>query len=247
LRRVTVGLAIVVLAIVTLAPSVHADSATATTAFNKAEQLVKAGKWEEACPLYEASYNADPQLGALLYLAECHEHIGKTATAWAEFNDAIDLARSKNDPREARIRKRADGLIAKLAKLHINAPKTAVSGMTIKRGTTDVTVLVGTDIPIDPGTHEIVVSAPGYVEWKTQITVAPTSVTSLDIPELQKVVAPVVVPPPPEVHEGKVKITTQADAEILLDGQKVGSDGTYEATIKSGGHTLRITAPHKRA
>src|SRR5262245_18824387 len=84
------------------ATPVQADSATAQAAFTQADALAKQGKWAEACPLYEASYQADPQLGALLYLAECHERIGKTATAWAEFNDAIDLARQRGDVREDR-------------------------------------------------------------------------------------------------------------------------------------------------
>jgi hypothetical protein len=61
----------------------YADQATAGAAYKQAEQLAKEGKWEEACPLYEASYHSDPQIGVLLHLADCHEHVGRTATAWS--------------------------------------------------------------------------------------------------------------------------------------------------------------------
>ena len=60
------------------------DKVAADAAFRAAKELEKAGKLVEACPLYETSYRNDPQLGALLNLANCHELTGRTATAWVE-------------------------------------------------------------------------------------------------------------------------------------------------------------------
>lgn len=217
-----------------------ADPATAAAAFKQADDLRKQGKWADACPLFEASYNADPQLGVLLHLADCHEHVGRTATAWAEFNDAVGLAHAKNDPREAAARKRADALTPKLAKLRIAAPKTVVSGLVVRRGTVDITALVGGEIPLDPGEHEIVASAPGFSEWRQKVTVQPGAVTDLQIPALEKVVVKP-VETTPEVHEGTLKITSAPGSQILIDNDVVGT-GTYEGKLKSGGHTLRIIA-----
>ena len=215
----------------------HADEATATAAYQQAEELAKAGKFAEACPLYEASYHADPKLGALLHAADCQEKIGHTATAWAEFNDAVELAHKIGEPREAYARKRVAALEPKLAKLHLTPPKQLIPGLAVKRDAVDITVLVGTDIPLDPGDHVITATAPGYQDFTKTVTVS-TGTVSIDLPVLDK---QVVAPPKPVVHEGTLKITTLPNAEILLDQQLVGT-GSYEAKVKSGGHTLRVVA-----
>lgn len=215
-----------------------ADEATATAAYKQAEELAKQGKLTEACPMYEASYHADPKLGALLHAADCQEKIGRTATAWAEFNDAVELAHKVGDPREDLAKRRATALEPKLAKLHLTPPKQLIPGLSVKRDGADITILVGTDIPLDPGDHQIVASAAGYQDWTKTVSIAAPGVVAVDIPVLDK---QVVEPPKPVVHEGTIKITTLQNAEILLDQQHVGT-GSYEAKVKSGGHTLRVVA-----
>lgn len=232
-----------ILAIVAAGAPALADP-FAETAYKQAEDLRKAGKWDQACPLYQASYQADAQLGVLLHLADCHEHVGMIATAWAEFSDAVELAHKKqDDKREVFARGRADALAPKVPKLRLAPPKQLIPGLVVRRDTTDITLLVGTDMPIDPGDHEVSASAPGYVEWK-QIVKISTGTTPVEIPVLDKIVVkPVEVAP--VVHEGTVKITTDPHADILLDAQRVGT-GTYEAKVKSGGHTLRVVAAGMR-
>jgi hypothetical protein len=225
------------LAVLLVASRAHADEATATAAYKQAEELAKQGKWADACPLYEASYHADPKLGALLHAADCQEKIGHTATAWAQFNDAVELAHKTGDNREDLARRRATALEPKLAKLHLAPPKQLIPGLVVKRDGADITVLVGTDIPLDPGDHMITASAPGYQDFTKTVNVS-TGTVSFELPVLDK---QVVEPPKPEIHEGTLEITTLPTAEILLDQQHVGT-GTYEAKVKSGGHTLRVVA-----
>jgi len=57
------------------------DPTAAQSAYDRAKQLESQGKLAEACALFETSYRADPQLGALLNAADCNEKIGHTATA----------------------------------------------------------------------------------------------------------------------------------------------------------------------
>lgn len=45
-----------------------------------------------------------------------------------------------------------------------------------------------------------------------------------------------------EAREGRLIVSSKPDAQILLDGQRVGL-GRWEGTVASGGHTLRVTAP----
>ena len=62
--------------------------------FKEGRTLSASGHISEACPKFEASLHLDPALGTLLNLAECYEKLGKTASAWAEYRDAIPLARA---------------------------------------------------------------------------------------------------------------------------------------------------------
>jgi hypothetical protein len=231
------------LILVAAARVAHADD-TAALAYQQADQLEKQGKLAEACPLYEASYRADPQIGVLLHLADCHERIGKVASAWAEFTDVVELAHRRGDNREALAQQRADALKPKLAYLHLAAPASPPPGIAVTRDGLDVTVLVGTDMPIDPGDHEIIATAPGFIDWTKKLTIGslPTT-TKLAIPALVKRPADAV--PVPVTHEGGVVITTQPGAHVSIDGVEVGVGG-YRGKQKSGGHQLRITAPGMR-
>jgi hypothetical protein len=228
-----------------LAPSLAVADDTASIAFRQAQDLENAGKWAEACPLYEASYHADPQIGVLLHLAICHEHVGKLASAWAEYTDAAELAHRKGDNRESLAQQSADALKPKLAHLHLNPPAAPPTGLAVRRDNVDITVLVGTDMPIDAGEHELVANAPGFLEWKKSVTIGalPATIT-LDIPALEK--APdAALPPKVEPKDGNLAITTQPDAHIYLDDQEVAT-GHYEHAIKPGRHTLRVNAPGMR-
>ncbi|MDB4959418.1 MAG: hypothetical protein JWO36_6987 [Myxococcales bacterium] len=235
------------IAVICLPPRhARADEGTAEIAYNQAEELRKQGKWASACPLYQASYRADPQLGVLLHLADCYEHAGMIASAWVEFTDAVDLAHQKKDSREASAQKHADLLAPKVSRLYLKPPPKLIPGLVVTRDGTDLTVLVGTAVPTDPGDHEIAANAPGYLEWKTRVSITtPGATTTLDVPALEKVPEKPIEIAKPVVHEGTVKITAPADAEIRIDSDPVGT-GHYEGTLKSGGHMLRVTAPGMR-
>lgn len=234
-----------------LVPSLALADDTAGIAYRQAEDLVKQGKWAEACPFYEASYKADAQIGVLLHLADCHEHVGKLASAWIEYTDAVEFAHRKGDNREALAQQRADALKPKLAHLHLNPPAAPPAGLVVRRDNVDITVLVGTDMPIDPGDHELSASAPGFLEWKKKLTIgALATTTALDIPALEKApeqpTEPTNPTKPPEPRDGSLKIGTQSDAQIFVDDQLVAT-GRYEHAIKPGRHTVRVTAPGTHA
>jgi hypothetical protein len=230
-------------------PGARADTATAEAAYRAAKELVAKGDYTNACPLFEASYKADPALGAQLNMADCHEHVGKTATAWAEFDDAASKAQRAADARAGFARSRADALLPKLAHLTVRAPKTAPPGLAITRDGTDVTALAGVATPVDPGPHVLAAAAPGYQPWTQTVQVAASQQLAVDVGELVKV---------PEVEAGSgsaapaapttaaVTITSQPGNAILFDGKPLGS-GKVTATLPRGPHTLRVEAAGFRA
>ncbi len=170
------------------------DKVAAESAFRAAKELEKAGKLAEACPLYESSYRADPQLGALLNLANCHEQTGRVATAWVEYRDALELATRRGDSRVDYSKKRLAALEPRLSKIRIEAP----AGVTVERNGTDVTALVRQDLAVDPGTYRVRATAPGKVAWETSIAVQQEGQTTrIQIPDLAPIVGEAAPPPNP--------------------------------------------------
>src|SRR5688572_5284659 len=85
------------------APAQDASGKAAAEAlFENGVQLMKAGRFADACPKLETSQRVDPGVGTLLYLAECYERLGRTASAWATFREAESLARASNQADRAR-------------------------------------------------------------------------------------------------------------------------------------------------
>jgi hypothetical protein len=147
---------------------VQGDTALAETLFREAKNLMAERRFGEACPKLEASLRLDPAGGTLMNLALCHEGEGKTATAWSEFADALTLARREGRPeREHAAREHMAALEPTLVRLAVRlAPGADSPRLEVKR---DGTVLPrpawGTAVPVDPGAHTIIASAPGRKPW----------------------------------------------------------------------------------
>jgi hypothetical protein len=142
------------IAIVLAAAPAFADKAAADAAFEEAKRLATAGNLAEACPKFEVSYNEDPQVGSLLNLADCHERLGKLATARAEFHTAIELAHQRKDARESYARDRASKLDPRVAHFVMHR-RAGIDGLHVKLDERDVTAMVDVDVPIDAGHHVI--------------------------------------------------------------------------------------------
>jgi serine/threonine-protein kinase len=177
-------------ALLTPALSAHAqssDKATAEALFTEGRRLMSDGKVEQACQKFEASQKLDPGVGTLLNLAECYERSGRTASAWAQFREAISLARAAGSAeREELARERADALEKRLARLTVSVKGEAPLGLEVRRdGTRLDPAELGIAIPVDPGSHAVAASAPGRAEFSTKVEVGgdgarPTG----EIPEL---------------------------------------------------------------
>src|SRR5258708_3181799 len=70
------------------------DVAMAQSLFDDAKKLVGEGRYADACVKFEQSQKLDPGMGTLFNLADCFEHVGKTASAWAGFLDVAAQAKA---------------------------------------------------------------------------------------------------------------------------------------------------------
>jgi hypothetical protein len=140
------------------------DVARADALFNAAKALTDAGQYADACAKFAESKRLAPGLGVTLYLADCYERIGRTASAWTEFRSAEGLARERNDRRADVARARAQALEPRLQRLTVVvAPTVSQDGLQVLRdGIPVAREEWGLAVPVDPGDHAVVVSSPGH-------------------------------------------------------------------------------------
>jgi hypothetical protein len=170
-------------------PSAAQDQhAAAQVLFEKGKALVESGKFAEACPALAESLKLDPGLGTMLWLADCYENNGQTASAWAQFKDATAKAALLRDAREKVASDRAANLEKRLSRLQVVVSTAArTSDLEIKRdGVVIGNAELGLAVPVDPGTHTIAAAAPGRKPWSTTVTIATTpGTTPVPIPVLE--------------------------------------------------------------
>ena len=167
-----------------LAQAAGKNAVAAQALYDQARQLAAAGKFEQACPKFKASYELDPGGGTLLNLADCYEQQGKIAQAYATFKDALDAARHdrRNERVEFATQHLAD-LEKRLSRLSVSVTDPArVPGLQV---TVDGTQLddaaYGVALPVDPGSHLIRAEAPGKQPFEKSIDVPSTSAEQLAI------------------------------------------------------------------
>lgn len=153
------------------------DVARADALFNAAKALTDAGQYADACAKYAESKRLAPGIGVTMYLADCYEHIGRTASAWTEFRSAEGLARERGDKRADVARAHAQALEPKLLRLTVFvAPTIPQVGLQLLRdGIPLAAEEIGLPVPVDPGDHAIVVTSPGHPERTFTAHVGPES------------------------------------------------------------------------
>lgn len=174
------------------------DRAVARTLFEEGRRFFKQGSYEKACPKFAESMRLDPASGTQLNLAVCHERIGRTATAWSEYNDAVTRARQDRRPdREKLARERIAALEPRLSRLEVIVPEASrIEGLRIMLGDAEIREAAwGVATPIDPGEHEVRAAAPGHEPWSARVHVGAESDRQiLEVPLLQRVSRPAAQP-----------------------------------------------------
>ncbi len=182
----------------TLSAAAHAqrttaEKAAAETLFDKGLKQLEANDLKGACRSFEQSQRVDPAVGTLLYLAECYERTGRSASAWVTFREASSLARELRQSERAEIGEaRAKRLEPLLARLTIRVADEAVADLTLTSDGVPVPrALLGVPTPVDPGPHTLVAEAPGYQRWEQSIVIENTpQETEVIVPPLVANVVP---------------------------------------------------------
>jgi hypothetical protein len=207
------------------AADVRADATTdqkaaAQVLFEGGRALVEQGRFAEACPKFAESQKLDPGIGTLLWLADCYEGSGQSASAWATFKEAAAAASQVHDKREQVARQRAQILEPKLPRLMILvSPEAASQGLVVERdGVAIGAPQWGLPVPLDPGVHTLQAKAPDRKPWTTTVQLPASPETlQVTIPVLDAIEAPPAPAPPipivpPSMIDASPKETTPASA-----------------------------------
>jgi len=236
---------LVALAAVTAMPSraqaQAEDQAGARALFTEGKRLMKAGKYADACPKLEAAQKLYSSAGILLNLGDCYEKIGRTASAWARFGEAVSVATRSKRPEDAdEAHRRQEALEPALVRLVIRVPS-PVPGLVVTRdGASLDEATWGTTLPVDPGDHLLRAEAPGYEPWSTSISITKRGDTlAVKVPKLSAA-ATVDKIPPEHIQDTPPKPAAHPSGAghglalgLLLGGIAVGAGGGALMIVES--------------
>jgi len=192
-------------------PVAAAQSAEAEVLFREGRKLIKSGKLAAGCDKLSASEKLEPSIGTLLNLGDCREKLGELASSWAAFRKAEAMAKRAggDDKRQLEAKKRAVALEPNLSNLTIQVTS-PVDGLVVRRaGLALEAGAWNTSVPVDPGSYQIIVEAPGYKPWRSDVTILHKAKRVVVIPTLERAPAAVAVVPAP------VPITEETTPVIL--------------------------------
>ena len=141
--------------------SAQSAAAAAEGLFDEARTAMDAGDLETACAKFRESDRLDPAVGTKFNLANCEEQRGKLAAAW-ELYRAVVRELDPSDERTPTAKERVAALEPRVPRIKLVLADGASPETKVKVGALDLgAASFGSAIPMDPGVHNLVVTAPG--------------------------------------------------------------------------------------
>ena len=175
-----------------VAPAAVADGLEAEKAvalFQEGRRLAAQARYGEACERFEQSLVLADGIGTRFNLADCLEHLGRTASAQALFTAVAVAAGQSGQNERARVaRERAAALEARVARLSIEIESSSEVRPIVRRNGKIVSEEDwGKPLPVDPGTYRVKASAPDHLTFSRTVQVPATaSVVLVTVPELAR-------------------------------------------------------------
>lgn len=152
------------------------DPVAAEALFQQGKESWAKGRWQEACARFEASMELEPSVSVALKIARCREREGKLAQAWYQVQRAaalnLDTHRDRPARREelARVAREAlADLEPRVPRLTVALPSPPAGVLVLRDGVALPLASLGEALPVDPGLHEIVASAPGFSGVRVEV------------------------------------------------------------------------------
>jgi hypothetical protein len=148
----------------------QAQAPAAQAMFEEGRKALAAGDVETACARFHASERLEPAPGTEANIADCEERRGNVATAWEVNRTALGHL-PRDDARRNLLQKRIAKLEPRLPRLVLSLEAGADKAATVRDGETTLGTAgsYGTPLPMDPGVHHLVVSAPSCAPWTIDV------------------------------------------------------------------------------
>jgi hypothetical protein len=138
------------------------DPAAAEALFRRGREAMEAQRYVEALPSFIESQRLEPAAGTLMNIATCEEKIGRLASAWQHWREAMD-ALAPTDDRVTFARNRIQSLEHKLPRLAVSLASGRDRGARVFRDDVELgPATQGVPLPVDAGSHTITVRTPGH-------------------------------------------------------------------------------------
>ena len=168
---------VVILAVEPTAFAEERDPVAAEALFRQGLAALRAEDWGSGCEKFQKSMALDPAVSTEFKIAKCYEHDNQLAKAWY----AYELAQKMNRESQASEKRRSDldrAIVEALAALKPQVPTLRVTVTpnapdleVMRDGVAIPVAILGEVIPVDPGTHEILVRASGFEERRQTVEV----------------------------------------------------------------------------
>ena len=224
-------------------PAPEGGNARAQALFAEAAELSAQGKFPEACAKLEESWKLYPGAGSAFQLARCWQKIGRTASAYELFaNVAKQTEAAGQTERTEAARARMEALLPKLSRLRIDVNLRTPDMKVERDGAPVPEANFGEATPVDPGAHEVTVTAPGKQPWRSRVEVTePATTVTVIVPELMAVPAAAAVVPrktekkpllPPPAAAAPVRSASKPNLLPVIISASVGVVGVAAGVWK---------------
>lgn len=206
-------------------PAPSPSKARADALFQRGRELLREGKVADACKLLEESQRLDPAGGTLLNLSRCYEGLGRFASADAVLERALALATSRGrDDAVSFVEGERSRLAPRVDRMVLSAPSLPPDAGVELDGRRLSAKQVASPIPIDPGSHTLVVDATGYLSFRRTFHLEADPATSgrvidIRVPALarkEKPAAPAAPSDPPGAWMSGVGWSSMAAGGVAL-------------------------------
>ncbi len=210
------------------------------TLYNQGKELLDAGKTAEACQAFESAKRLDfTAINLILRLGDCYERLGRTASAYSQYQQAASIAAAARDARQSTAEERVAAVGPLLARLAV-AVAPGSTGAVGSVGAPGVVVVVvvrrngeivvgekldGKPVLVDPGHYTFEAAATGKKTWTATREIVPGASVIVDIPALEAIVvaAPRAPIPSPEGTASTRRTVGLALGGVGLVGLGVGA------------------------
>lgn len=154
-----------------LAQAEPRDPAAAEALFRRGRDAMETQHYEGALRWFAESQRLDPAAGTLMNLATCEEKLGRVASAWQHWKEAVDTL-PPDDDRLPLARSRVAALEGKLPRLGVVLVAGREQGARVFRDDIELGPAVqGVPLPVDAGVHTVTVRMPGHLVERVVVRV----------------------------------------------------------------------------